>query len=127
MQGRDLFGAPNSTEPVVSEGSYGGRQVMLLEGRWKLIRTRKSFRYTDSFSARAGTTELYDIWSDPGEEHDLARTRPEVLRKLGKRLDAWLAARGPSGDGTDVNSQVDGNTTVSRERLEALRALGYAE
>ncbi|MHC4407121.1 MAG: arylsulfatase [Planctomycetota bacterium] len=35
--------------------------------------------------------ELYDMSADPGQEHDLARQRPEVVRRLREAYEAWLA------------------------------------
>lgn len=48
-------------------------------GDWKLIR----FYETDR-------QELYNLKTDPGEQHDLAGQNPEHVKKLGDRLDAWL-------------------------------------
>ncbi len=36
-----------------------------------------------------GRVELFDLESDPGERQDLAATRPERVRELKGRLDAW--------------------------------------
>lgn len=36
-------------------------------------------------------TELYDLQADPGEEQDLASERPEVVKDLRARYDAWFA------------------------------------
>jgi arylsulfatase A len=48
-------------------------------GDWKLIRF-----YED------GREELYDIREDASESKDMAAARPDILRKLGRRLDIWL-------------------------------------
>lgn len=54
------------------------------EGGMKLIvPTRLESDTTD-----AGT-ELYDLKSDPKEEHNLASEKPEVVLKLGTQLDQW--------------------------------------
>lgn len=37
-----------------------------------------------------GDDELYDLATDPGEAHDLARIRPELAAALRGQLDAWL-------------------------------------
>ena len=56
------------------------------EGDWKLI-----------YSYKTGEKELYDIRHDIGEEHNLAAERPDLVRrlsrKLGKRLRAMKAQR----------------------------------
>ena len=56
------------------------------EGDWKLI-----------YSYKTGQKELYDISHDIGEQHDISASRPELVRrlsrKLGKRLRAMKAQR----------------------------------
>ncbi len=56
------------------------------EGDWKLI-----------YSYKTGQKELYDISHDISEQHDLSASRPELVRrlsrKLGKRLRAMKAQR----------------------------------
>ena len=59
---------------------YGERA--LVEGRYKLIARDK------------GATEhleLYDVVADPGEHHDLVRSRPELVARLRPRLEARRA------------------------------------
>jgi len=38
-----------------------------------------------------GQTELYDMDSDPGEQHNLVAARPEIVTRLGPHLAAWVA------------------------------------
>jgi arylsulfatase A-like enzyme len=52
-------------------------------GDWKLIRF-----YED------GRRELYDLARDESESNDLASTRPELVERLGRKLDAWLTETG---------------------------------
>lgn len=120
MTGRDLLstetgegsGAPG--EPVVAE-SAGRRQIAIVDGRWKLIRTLSSFYYVPAFVRRGGTVELYDVETDPAERHDLSADRPDVARRLDARLDEWLALHGPPVAAPPVDGQ------------DRLRALGYVE
>jgi uncharacterized sulfatase len=37
--------------------------------------------------------ELYDLASDPSEEHDLASKSPDVVAKLREKADAWWPAK----------------------------------
>ena len=37
-----------------------------------------------------GKLELYNLADDPGEKHDLAKSRPEAAANLRKRLHVWL-------------------------------------
>jgi len=41
--------------------------------------------------ASDGRHRLYDLSSDPGEEHDLAAARPERVRDLARAVETWLA------------------------------------
>lgn len=36
--------------------------------------------------------ELYDLAADPGEQHNLAATRPDEVKRLRAKLDAWWSA-----------------------------------
>lgn len=48
-------------------------------GDWKLIQP----------AAEDKAAELYNVASDPSEEHDLAKTKPDLVRELVQRLDQW--------------------------------------
>ena len=50
-------------------------------GKWKLHLPRK----------QRGKSELYDLSADPSESHNIAETHPEVVARLGKSLQAWVA------------------------------------
>ena len=96
---RTVAGRP-SRPVVVDEQS-----VALRAARWKLIRTGEP-------------RVLYDLADDPGEEHDLAATRPDEVRRIDALLDRKLAALplAPRSAGA-----------VDPRLRETLRALGYAE
>jgi len=119
MRGRDLFAGDGTSEPVVAE-STGGLQLMIRDGRWKLVRTVQGFYYTDSFAPRTGATELYDAEADPREQTDLAAVHADVVATLGSRLDEWLAAHHPRSDRLP-------SRPVSPQQERELRALGYVE
>jgi arylsulfatase A-like enzyme len=53
------------------------------EDTWKLI-----------YFHAGGRFELYDLTRDVGETTDLATTRPEIVRDLARRLDAWIVDAG---------------------------------
>ncbi|MEI6565793.1 MAG: sulfatase, partial [Verrucomicrobiota bacterium] len=56
---------------------------VIREDSWKLIRFYES-----------GREELYNLAADPSEQRDIASAEPARLRKLGKKLDAWLRETG---------------------------------
>jgi len=119
MEGRALF-AEGEVEEVVAE-SAGRRQIMIVDGQWKLIRTLASFYYVPAFTREVGTVELYDLESDPGEERNVASVRPDVANALLRRLEGWLAAHPKPADAhADTASGSSGQSG-------RLRALGYVE
>ena len=83
-----------------------GRQLALRRGPLKLIRSIDP----------PGPTELYDVYSDPGELRDLAGRSPELDAELDHELDAFVGsgARGAKRE-------------LDEEQLESLEALGYVE
>jgi hypothetical protein len=118
MQGRDLLAPGASSEPLIAEAARG-RQIMVLQGTWKLIRTLHDFQYVDAFGREADTTELYDLAADPEEAHDRLADRDDVARTLEDLLVRWTAAhQSPGGAG-------EAAPPPGVER--ALRALGYVE
>ena len=54
-----------------------GKQWAIRDGDWKLIRLGKN------------PDQLYDLARDPSEKTNLARQKPEILKRLGRELDAW--------------------------------------
>lgn len=60
-----------------------------LKYRWCI---HKNWKIIVPASAPSGTgepTQLYDLAQDPHETNDLAKTKPDVLAAMVKRLDAW--------------------------------------
>jgi len=67
---------------------YGPFMSALREGPWKLVRVGVGAETDPAW-------ELYDLASDPGETHNLASRRPEVVAALSSRYGAWQAALPP--------------------------------
>jgi tetratricopeptide (TPR) repeat protein len=108
MTGRDLLagGRPDRGGDLYSETEYpraaGWSPLQAMtDGRWLTIRA-------------GGSTELYDLQKDPGQQHDLARARPAIASAMAATAaaihDAGAASAAPK---------------VSSEAEERLRALGY--
>ena len=79
-----LRGAAVETRPVYSEALYRVAQTAysLRRGTFKLI-----------YHAEDGHTELYNLAADPGETHDLAVDRPDLLSEMLRELQQWIADR----------------------------------
>ena len=73
---------------VVSEGR-GTRGIM--HGRYRLLVREGAARTTYLADKTVNATEeLYDLVDDPGERHDLAASRPELVAEMRARLGAAL-------------------------------------
>ena len=64
-------------------------------------------------SAPARTTELYDLQSDPRQEHDVAAAHPAIAAAMAAKAQAIHASAAASA------------STIAPEAQERLRALGY--
>jgi arylsulfatase A-like enzyme len=76
-QGRSLF-SRNRFPRVYLFGPYSGL-FGEREGKWKLI-----------YNPIAGSAELYDLATDPNEQHNLAFKYPELVESGRDRLAAWV-------------------------------------
>jgi len=65
--------------------------------------------------------ELYNLRRDPGEARNLAARRPRRVRKLERKLDAWLAAHPLATKGRTAEP----TESLDPELEERLRELGY--
>ncbi len=84
------------------------------EGVWKLVFNTGGAR-SRAANSPTGGFELYNLAEDPGEQHNLAATRTEEVRRLRRDLVAWMRKARLEGDDEEVNGQTE----------RALRALGY--
>jgi arylsulfatase A-like enzyme len=83
--GVDIFPVLRGATPIVERQVFWrtlaprAQQWAMRSGRWKLlvdgIRTPQFF--------------LYDLAADPGERNDLAAQRPDLVRSLWRRIQAW--------------------------------------
>jgi arylsulfatase A-like enzyme len=126
MEGRNLAAATVSTGPIVTEHGQG-LQIAIHDGRWKLVRTLQPFAYNARVFGQAGEVRLFDLVDDPGERADRAAHAPEVRAALEGPLDAWMDRHGLGRDGRGYAQVGATPAPVSPDRLQQLRALGYAE
>jgi arylsulfatase A-like enzyme len=79
---------------------------MLRTRDWKLIHIP---------DGKGGIDRLYDLRIDPGETADVAGQNPEVVARLRRELEPYLAMDADAVEGS----------SLSEEEKERLRALGY--
>jgi hypothetical protein len=100
----DLAGAPalddaegHSLAPLV-EGKVKSANVYIFGEEDVEIpeRSVRSLDYKLIRSLWTGEEQLFALQSDPGELHDVAKANPEVVKRLGAQLDAWMKVNEPS-------------------------------
>ncbi len=77
------------TTPLIWRTSSPNASPSMRVGKWKLHLNRKA------------PVELYDLEANPSESRNLAEAHPEVVAKLGKKLEAWVAELPTSYDKSD--------------------------
>ncbi|MCK4410312.1 MAG: hypothetical protein KAW67_09510, partial [Candidatus Eisenbacteria sp.] len=95
---------PQEEKPAFAEHKDG--KMVRYEG-WKHIQL-------DS----AGTAELYDLKTDPGETRNLIAEQPGQAARLGDLLEKWDAS---------VPTVRSGDYELDEEALDLLRSLGYVD
>ena len=90
---------------------------MLAEDGWKILETN---RYSKPHRF-AATYELYNIRTDPGEAHNLAKEQNVMLGYMRMRLLRFAQERVPQ---SGVQSR---QVEIDPEMQERLRALGYVD
>lgn len=66
--------------------------AVIREGDWKLIEYFGDWYDAQHAYHRGQRTELYNLSSDLGEQHDLARAHPETAQRLRKKLLNWISS-----------------------------------
>lgn len=99
----ELLGKPEAGRAAVVHHSIKGR-FAIRDGKWKLCLCAGS----GGWSPGGGTEspQLYDMAADPGETKNLAATRPEVVTRLTKLLETFVAD-GRSTPGEKQKNDVD--------------------
>lgn len=79
------------TKPLLWKTSSPNSDPAIRDGQWKFHGSHR----------RKGEVELYDLVTDPGEQHNLAAQRPDVVKLLSAKLEAWQATLPKSYDKSD--------------------------
>jgi arylsulfatase A-like enzyme len=108
-----LLEDPPAVRAVLSQSNPQFGVLAYREGELKLVRVQPD-------GAREPRFALYDLAADPHETTDLAAGRADEVQALARRLEGVLARRAAARRGA-------GETPLSEERTEMLRALGYVE
>ena len=84
------------TKPLLWKTSSVNSDAGIRDGQWKLIHpTRKN----------GAELALYDVVSDPGENHNLASMNPDVVKKLSSKVESWVATLPKDYIKTDDNDK----------------------
>jgi hypothetical protein len=75
--------APRRDQLVLSQGAWSCQRSVRFD-RWLMIKS-----YHDGFHAFPDVM-LFDVESDPHEQHDVASKHAQVVRDATAKLDAWL-------------------------------------
>ncbi len=82
MRGQSLKGVlTGSMKAVYDEDDFVGGEI--LNGKWMRQGNFKAVSVAPPYES--GGWQLYNVVDDPGETHDLAKERPEILKKLQSR------------------------------------------
>ena len=76
-----LGGQRERSKPLFWKSSAVGSTPAMRDGKWKLHLPRK----------QRGNVELYDLAIDPSESRNVAEIHPDVVRRLGEKLQTWVA------------------------------------
>ena len=69
------------TKPLMWKTSSPNSEGAIRDGNWKLHHP----------NSKRGEPELYDVAADPGERNNLAIKKPEIVKQLSTKLEAWQA------------------------------------
>lgn len=66
-----------------------------------------------------GKVELYNLKDDPGQEHDLAGSKPEVAKELRAKLVAWRESVGAKMPAENKDRKPPGKASKGRKKKAA--------
>ncbi len=94
---------------VVSEGRS---MRAIIAGKWRLIVREHEAQFVAGYATGQLAEELFDLESDPGERHNLARERPDVVDEMKARLVAALANVPVAGSAAATDDDRSGDPTI---------------
>ena len=113
VQGRSLApllrGGSFEERPVIAETVYPKRHF-----GWSPLASLQDRRYQ---LIRSSEPELYDLAEDPGQEHNIIGSQPEVATRMTRELELLLARLGEGA--------LDASHTPDAATIARLEALGY--
>ena len=98
----------------------GFPQLTVRYDQWKLIHIQSQY---DLALMTGAEYELYDVYSDPGEVHNLADEKPNIVTELSEVLHKWYIS-GPRYVEKGAEIDID---TLDPKALEMLKSLGYVK
>ena len=82
-------------KPLLWKTSAPQSEGTIRDGQWKLHHPNK----------RGGELELFDVVADPGEQHNLVKEHPDIVKRLSAKLEAWQATLPKAYDKTNDGDQ----------------------
>jgi arylsulfatase A-like enzyme len=116
LQGRSLtITGPRPSPELVSE-SFAQPKLMQTHQRYNRVERALISGSLKLIASSAGKRELYDIFQDPAEQHDLCSSQAEACENLYRKLESWhaQAPRAPAQ-----------TRKLDPESLKRLKSLGY--
>jgi arylsulfatase A-like enzyme len=116
VQGRSLTATGPRTAPELVSESFAQPKLIQTHARFHRVERALVSEKWKLISSTAGKRELYDIFADPAEEHDLCASQSAVCEDLQHRLENWRAQapRAPAQ-----------TRKLDQESLKRLKSLGY--
>lgn len=105
-----MNGAKGADRPNLGASHYSAGLMFYRNGKYNFITSR----------LKPENTYLYDLTVDPKETENLAKTSPELVAKVKAEMEAFI-------ESSTLDLGISGESKVSSEEEEQLRALGYIE
>ncbi len=115
-----LHGQPLADRDLYGEASGGLTYQLMMPGIFPVYRSVRHGNDKLIYDSKSDRYSLYELSSDPGERHDLAKERPEVAAKLRAEMQRRY-------DGGESAAGAANAVELPDEEIERLRSLGYLQ